>query len=198
MSPRLELQTIHPRQSVFTITEKAPTSRGLHRDYENLLWKPIDRLTFNSLCQPGQQRAACTAEDVKYLIWTFQVDCIQDAFPKLFWSLALAWAEHVWWDQLWIFLLGGPWRPPAVWLQGCLNTPVSSSTSWADVATMCRLCRCVKKWFAHCGCIVVSKAYYFYITFTRIFSAGDAARRRRTWAPLNCGSCQWLEDGRYG
>lgn len=71
MSPRLELQTIHPRQSVFTITEKAPTSRGLHRDYENLLWKQIDRLTFNSLCQPGQQRAACTAEDVKSLIGTF-------------------------------------------------------------------------------------------------------------------------------
>ena len=26
---------------------------------------------------------------------------------SLFWSLALAWAEHVGWDQLWIFLLGG-------------------------------------------------------------------------------------------
>ena len=163
MSPRLELQTIHPRQSVFTITEKAPTSRGLHRDYENLLWKPMDRLTFNSLCQPGQQRVQLRTEDDKYWIWTFQVDCIQDAFPKLFWSLALAWAEHVWWDQLWIFLLGGPWRPPAVWLQGCLNTPVSSSTSWADVATMCR---CVKKWFAHRGwmdCSLLSLLlHYFY------------------------------------
>ena len=34
MMPRLELQTIHRQQSVFTITKKAPSSRGLHRDYE--------------------------------------------------------------------------------------------------------------------------------------------------------------------
>ena len=31
-------------QSVFTITEKAPSNRGLHRDYENRLWKPMDFL----------------------------------------------------------------------------------------------------------------------------------------------------------
>ena len=35
MRSRLELQTIHRKQSVFTITEKAPSNRGLHRDCEN-------------------------------------------------------------------------------------------------------------------------------------------------------------------
>ena len=44
MRSRLELQTIHRKQSVFTITEKAPSNRGLHRDCENRLWKPMDLL----------------------------------------------------------------------------------------------------------------------------------------------------------
>ena len=65
----------------------------------------------------------------------------------------------------------------AMWcgVESYCGLPGSSSTLWADVATMCR---CVKKRFAHCRWIVVSKAY-FYITFTTIISAGDAVWRRR-------------------
>ena len=46
-------------------------------------------------------------------------------------------------------------RADAMWCgeESYYGLPGSSSTSWADVATMCR---CVKKWFAHCGWIVVS------------------------------------------
>ena len=58
-------------------------------------------------------------------------------------------------------------------------------------------CRCVKNMIRPMWWIVVSEAY-FYISFTTIISAGDAVWRRRTWAPLNCGSCQRLEDESYG
>ena len=65
MMSRLELQTIHRQHSVSTITEKALSCRGLRRDYENRLWKPMDRLQHYSIVAGGDCRCWQTRAETR-------------------------------------------------------------------------------------------------------------------------------------